>query len=121
MTSPLLFCRIVIGATSVADPVQDGSGTPDAGEERTELSVNVLVAAVDQELDILDDVQDSAAEFQRLRCHPRTVAVVDAVVPPLKDGRVMSLKMHVRPLAGIRPARCVQSQVGRPGNAEDPL
>ena len=45
----------------------------------------MVVAPVHEIFDVLDDLQNGSAFVQRLRRHPRTVAVVDAIVSPLKD------------------------------------
>ena len=63
-----------------------GRAAPHAGEELTEFGVDVLVAPMHEVVDVLDNLQHGAALVQRLGRHPGAVAVVDAVVSPLKDG-----------------------------------
>jgi len=57
----------------------------DALEEQLEFCCDVLVAAVDQKLHILNDFQHDFASCQRLRLSSGAVAVVDAIVPSLEQ------------------------------------
>lgn len=59
--------------------------TADRDKEFAELGIDVLVTAVDEELDVLDDFQDRASSFERLRRYPGAVTIVDKVMPPLED------------------------------------
>ena len=70
---------------SVSDLPNDRRRAARAEQELPELSVNVLVAAAHEELDVFKDVLHDIGDRQRLRLYPRTVAVVDAVVPALED------------------------------------
>jgi hypothetical protein len=53
------------------------SGT---SKKLSELGVNMLVAAIHRELDVLNDLQHGSAFIERLWRHARAVAVMDAVV-----------------------------------------
>lgn len=46
---------------------------------------DVLVASIYEIFDVLNDLHDGAALIERLRRHLRSVTVMNAIVPPLKD------------------------------------
>jgi hypothetical protein len=79
----------------------DWRRTTYALKEVTELRVDMLVAAVDEEFDVLNYFQDRAAGTQRLRRNARPVAVVNAVMPPLNK----ILESTVHPLVGVFASR----------------
>ena len=83
-------CVLGVVRMSIAGLGDDRGGAGVGGEEKSELDRDVLVAAVDEELYILDHLDDRAGFFERLRGHPGPVAVVNAVVAALEDraGRI---------------------------------
>ncbi len=80
----------------------------------------MLVAPVHEVLDVLDDLQHRAALVQWLRRHPRPIAVVDAVVPPLKDRLESVLELIDRGLPRLVLVAVVHRQVVGPRNTEKP-
>lgn len=82
-------------------------GTSYTDEEVEEFGIDVLVAPGDQEFDILNDLQDGSALIERLRRHARSIAIVDAVVPALKDHaktlfKLINCRLARSALIGIR-------------------
>ena len=72
---------------SIASRGDGRSRATDALKELLEFCCDVLVAAVDQKLHILNYFQYDLASCQRLRLSSGTVAVVDAIVAALEVGR----------------------------------
>ncbi len=85
-----------------------------------ELGVDVLVAAVYQKLNVLDDFQNSASPFERLRRHPWPVAVMDAVVSPLKDRAKSLLELVNRGFLRRALVWIGHHQIVRVRDAEEP-
>lgn len=65
----------------------------DIDKKLPELHVNMLVAAIHQKLNVLNHLYNGSAFVERLRRHPRAVAVVDAVVTPLEYRAESFLKL----------------------------
>src|SRR5947209_4091027 len=106
---------------SVPCLVDGGSRAADVGQKLSELRVDVLVAAADEEIHVLDHLQHRAAQREDLRCNLRPVAVVDAIVAALKDRTVPLLELLLRPPARRLPVCGTEGSVGSPGNAEEVL
>jgi hypothetical protein len=82
--------------------------------------VDVLVAPVHEVLDVLNDLQHGATFIESLGRHPRSIAVVNTIVPPLEDRARPLLELIVRLLAGLVLLPGRRGQVGRLRNAEEP-
>src|SRR5262245_60375842 len=96
----------------------DRRRTPDARQELAELRLKVFVAAADQELDVLDDLQDRAAQLEGLGRDLRPVTVVNAIVAALEDHPVTVLHLLPRLIPSRVFVRRTQCGVGGAGDPE---
>ncbi|HUY33740.1 MAG TPA: hypothetical protein VMV69_13400 [Pirellulales bacterium] len=66
-------------------------------QEFPEFDIDVVIAMSDEKLDVFDDFSDGAGVRQRLRRDTRPIAVMDAIVPSLKNlGKSLSQSLARR-------------------------
>jgi hypothetical protein len=70
---------------SVADLSDDTRRTAAVAQKLPKLALDVFVAAVNEEIYIVDDARDNVWAMERLRRHTRAVTVVDAIVAALDN------------------------------------
>src|SRR5437899_5023699 len=80
-------------------------------EKLTELRVDMLVASLHEVFDVVDDFQHGAAFVERLGRHSRPIAIVNTVVPSLKDRLKSFLKQIVRGDSRLMLVGIIHSQV----------
>src|ERR1017187_4017997 len=54
-------------------------------QKLSKFRVDMLIAKIDQELDVLHDLQYGSTQRESLRCHFRPITVMDAVMPSLDE------------------------------------
>ena len=84
--------------SSISRLGNDGRRATGIHQKLSELRIDVFVTTPDKEFDVLNNLQDRSAFIERLRGDLRTVAVVNAIMSPLKDRAETLLELVDRSL-----------------------
>ena len=93
----------------------------DPQQKLSKLRVDVFVAAVNEELGVLNDLEDCPTQRQRLRGNLGTVAIVNAVVPTLEEFAVALFRLLLGILDCLASLVACKHVEGAAGDTEDSL
>ena len=87
-------------------------------QELPEFDLNMLIGAIDEELDVFDHLEHCASSIQCLRSNSRAITIVNTIVASLKD--LFETIIHAFPCgcSGCCSIAYRQCDIGRLSDAE---